>query len=147
VSQLVRPTPASPARVDLNLVALDAVRLHRNLSRLANPIDVRLAEPPPIVYGEASHLRYALRTLLRHAVAWDGADASAAQLAVATRQASTYAELSVSGLPSTMIFGRAPCVPLAVTNHVARSHGGIARIESCDSAATVRIVLPGATAA
>jgi len=147
VSELARHIPGFPARVDLNLVALDAIRLYGISSRLRNPIDVRLAEPPPIVYGQASYLRHAVRTLLKHASAWDGEGASAAQLVVATRQASAYAELSVSGLPSAMIFGRTPCVPLAVTNHVARSQGGIARIESCDSAATVRIVLPGAAAA
>jgi signal transduction histidine kinase len=144
VGQLVARESRSLPRIELNDVAVDGVRLYRLISRMCKGIELRLAEPSPVVNGDARRIRYALQTLLRHALGADKESPPGEQVVVGTRRAGSYAELSVGGLPLPVVFGPTHSSALTVTNLVARAYGGIARIESSDSCATVRIVFPEA---
>jgi signal transduction histidine kinase len=130
---------SATARVALNAVASDVREtLSQAQPDLAKRVAVRLADHSPLVNGDAASLRFALLSLVRHALESRGAD----RVVIGTRQAGGRAELSVSGIPLLMVLGPSVHSTLTVTHSVVRAHGGVATIDQRPSGATVRIVLP-----
>jgi signal transduction histidine kinase len=130
---------AATTRVALNVVVTD---VHETLSQakpdLAKRVAVHLADHSPIVNGDAPSLRFALLSLVRHALESRDAD----RVVIGTRQLDGRAELRVSGIPLLMVVGPSVHSTLAVTQSVVQAHRGLASIDQRPSGATVRIVLP-----
>ena len=130
---------AATSRVALNAVVTDVDEtLSQAKPDLAKRVAVHLADRSPVVNGDAPSLRFALLSLVRHALESRHAD----RIGIGTRQVDGRAELSVSGIPLAMVAGPSVHPTLAVTQSVVRAHGGVASIDQRPSGATVRIVLP-----
>jgi C4-dicarboxylate-specific signal transduction histidine kinase len=126
----------------LNDVALAAERALRLVAASrSRQIELRLAEHSPTVKGDGARLRSALQSLLWRTLSAN-ADGAHDPLVLATRESSSFAELSASGLPRALLLGPDRTHNLAFTHSVARVHGGVVRIDSHGTAATVRIVIP-----
>ena len=130
--------------VALNAVATD---VHETLLQAKPDLDkriaARLADHSPVVAGDAPSLRFALSSLVRHALEWRGRNRLQRRVIIETRQVSGRAELSLSGIPVSMVLGPRVHSTLRVTERVARAHGGVASIDRSPSGATVRMIFPG----
>jgi C4-dicarboxylate-specific signal transduction histidine kinase len=134
---------AAASPVALNALAADVqTAVCRVDPAMGKRVELRLAERSPVVNGDASSLRFALLSLVRHALEEDAADQSPRRVVVATRPTDEGAEMRVNGFPFPMILGPSLYTTLTVTHSVVRSHGGAASIEPLSSGASVRIVLP-----
>jgi hypothetical protein len=143
----VAPPLGATSDVALNPVAFDVEAMLRHTTpSLARRIRLHLAEPSPTVDGDGNRLRSGLLGLVQHVLEWGAREGTRRRVVVTTREANGHAELSVGGVPLSLVFGRHLDTTLAVTHKVvAAAHGAVARIDRRPSDARVRIVFPNGT--